>query len=32
MRNKNSASYTLGNASEGGTGDRAVNLGMQHAF
>jgi predicted porin len=32
MCNKNRASYTLGNASEGGTGDRAVNLGMQHAF
>jgi predicted porin len=32
MVNKNGASYTLGNASDGGSGDRAVNLGMQHAF
>ncbi|MGJ7916122.1 porin [Massilia sp. LXY-6] len=32
MLNKNRASYTLGNASEGGTGDRAVNLGMRYAF
>jgi predicted porin len=32
MRNKNGASYTLGNASDGGSGDRAVNLGMQYAF
>jgi len=32
MRNKNGASYTLGNASDGGTGDRAVNLGMRFTF
>jgi predicted porin len=32
MLNKNGASYTLGNASDGGSGDRAVNLGMRHAF
>lgn len=32
MVNKNGAPYTLGNASDGGSGDRAVNLGMQHAF
>jgi predicted porin len=32
MFNDNGASYTLGNASDGGSGDRAVNLGMQHAF
>ncbi|MGK5078730.1 porin [Janthinobacterium sp. HLX7-2] len=32
MRNKNGASYTLGNASDGGSGDRAVSMGMQHAF
>lgn len=32
MVNKNGAPYTLGNASDGGAGDRAVNLGMAHAF
>lgn len=32
MINDNGAPYTLGNASDGGAGDRAVNLGMQHAF
>lgn len=32
MVNKNGAPYTLGNASDGGTGDRAVNLGMSHSF
>lgn len=32
MLNKNGAGYTLGNASDGGTGDRAVNLGIRHAF
>lgn len=32
MRNKNGASYTLGNASDGGSGDRAVNLGMRNTF
>jgi predicted porin len=32
MANKNGAPYTLGNASDGGAGDRAVNLGMSHAF
>jgi predicted porin len=32
MVNKNGAPYTLGNASDGGAGDGAVNLGMAHAF
>ena len=32
MRNENGAGYTLGNASDGGSGDRAVNLGMRHTF
>jgi predicted porin len=32
MVNRNGAPYTLGNASDGGSGNRAVNLGMQHAF
>jgi predicted porin len=32
MDNKNGAPYTLGNASDGGAGDRAVNLGISHAF
>jgi predicted porin len=32
MLNKNRAGYTLGNASDGGSGDRAVNLGMRHSF
>lgn len=32
MLNKHGASYTLGNASDGGSGNRAVNLGMRHSF
>jgi predicted porin len=32
MVNRNEGPYTLGNASDGGSGNRAVNLGMQHAF
>lgn len=32
MLNRNGASYTLGNASDGGSGNRAVNLGMRHTF
>lgn len=32
MRNRNGASYTLGNASDGGSGNRAASVGMQHAF
>ena len=30
--NKNGAPYTVGNNSETGTGDRAVNLGVRHTF
>lgn len=30
--NKNGAPYTVGNNSEPGTGDRAVNLGVRHTF
>lgn len=32
MLNKRGASYTLGNAADGGSGDRAVNLGIRHHF
>lgn len=32
IRNKNGAGYTVGSAIEGGTGNRAVNLGMRHVF
>jgi predicted porin len=32
MLNKNGASYTLGNAAEGGSGDRAINVGMRTTF
>ena len=32
MNNRRGASYTLGNASDGGSGDRAVNLGMRFTF
>ena len=32
IRNKNGAGYTVGSAIEGGTGDRAVNLGLRHLF
>lgn len=32
IRNKNGAGYTVGSAIEGGTGDRAVNLGLRHVF
>ena len=32
MDNKNGAPHMLGNASDGGAGDRAVNLGISHAF
>jgi predicted porin len=32
MLNKRGASYTLGNAADGGTGDRAINLGIRHRF
>lgn len=32
IRNKNGAGYTVGNATEAGTGDKATNLGLRHAF
>jgi len=32
MLNKRGASYTLGNAADGGSGDRAINLGIRHRF
>ncbi len=32
INNKNGAPYTVGNNSETGTGDRAVNLGVRHTF
>jgi predicted porin len=32
IRNKNGAGYTVGSAIEGGTGNRAVNLGLRHLF
>ncbi|HEX8403534.1 MAG TPA: porin, partial [Duganella sp.] len=32
IQNRNGAGYTVGNASNPGRGDRAVNVGMRHAF
>ena len=32
ITNRKGAPYTVGNATEGGTGDRAFNLGLRHAF
>ena len=32
IRNHNGAAYMVGNATEVGTGDRAFNLGLRHAF
>jgi predicted porin len=32
INNKNGASYTVGNANDGGSGDKALNLGIRHAF
>jgi len=32
IRNKNGAGYTVGSAIEGGSGNRAVNLGIRHIF
>jgi len=32
IKNKNGANYTVGNNSEAGTGDKAFNLGLKHAF
>jgi predicted porin len=32
IQNRNGAGYTVGNASNRGSGDRAINLGLRHAF
>ena len=32
IKNKNGAGYTVGNNNEAGSGDKAFNLGMRHAF
>ncbi|MYM93353.1 porin [Duganella vulcania] len=32
IKNKNGASYTVGNNTEAGSGDKAFNLGMRHSF
>ncbi|SFU80084.1 porin [Pseudoduganella namucuonensis] len=32
IKNRNGAGYTVGNASSGGRGDSAVNVGLRHAF
>jgi predicted porin len=32
IQNRNGAGYTTGNASAAGRGDRAVNVGIRHAF
>jgi predicted porin len=32
IRNRNAAAYTVGNATEGGHGSRAFNLGLRHSF
>jgi predicted porin len=32
IRNQNGAGYTVGNNTEAGSGDRAVNLGIRHTF
>lgn len=32
ISNKNGAAYTVGNATEAGTGDKAYNLGLRHSF
>jgi general bacterial porin, GBP family len=32
IKNKNGAGYTVGNNTEAGTGDKAFNLGVRHAF
>jgi predicted porin len=32
IKNKNGASYTVGNAIEAGSGDKALNLGVRHTF
>ncbi|MEG1114619.1 MAG: porin, partial [Janthinobacterium sp.] len=32
IHNKNGARYTVGNASDGGRGDAAFNMGFRHGF
>jgi predicted porin len=32
IKNKNGAGYTVGNAADAGTGDKAFNVGMRHSF
>lgn len=32
IQNRNGAGYTVGNASNRGSGDRAINIGLKHAF
>lgn len=32
IQNRNGAGYTVGNATEAGRGDRAINIGLRHAF
>lgn len=32
IKNKNGASYTVGNSSEAGSGDKALNVGLRHSF
>lgn len=32
IRNRNDAAYMVGNATEAGSGNRAFNIGMRHAF
>ncbi|TFW30955.1 porin [Duganella callida] len=32
IQNRNGAAYTVGNASNRGNGDRAINIGLKHAF
>jgi predicted porin len=32
INNKNGAGYAVGNASEAGSGNKAINIGMRHAF
>jgi predicted porin len=32
IKNKNGAGYTVGNNNEAGTGDKAFNVGIRHAF
>lgn len=32
IRNRKGAGYTVGSAIEGGSGNRAINLGVRHSF